>query len=106
LSAWYGPFGTHPSPPPGVNLVLFIAMYTTTTVFAAIIIGVCHNRCRNLFIPIWIHFLMNFTLARLVDVSIPVYTICTVLYVLAAIGYIIWHKTQRRKDLLTGAYCE
>ncbi|MCL2567866.1 MAG: hypothetical protein FWE12_00300 [Oscillospiraceae bacterium] len=49
---------------------------------------------------------MNFTLARLVDVSIPVYTICTVLYVLAAIGYIIWHKTQRRKDLLTGAYCE
>jgi len=81
----------------GVNLIQFIVAYLLAITCAAVIIGICYNRCRNLFVPIWIHFMFNFTLTMYAGALLAALTWLTVLYVPVTIGYIIWHKRYVRK---------
>ena len=76
----------------GLELIWFIAGYMIAITCAAVIIGICYNRCRNLFVPIWIHFMFNFTLTMYTGALLAALTWLTVLYVPVTVGYMIWHK--------------
>jgi len=78
----------------GVELIQFIVAYMAGITSAAVIIGICYNRCRNLFVPIWIHFMFNFTLTMFTGELLDLLIAYTVLYVLVTIGYIIWYKSR------------
>ena len=40
----------------GIELLHYIVVFMLWIMSLSIIIGICHNHCKNLFIPIWIHF--------------------------------------------------
>ena len=79
----------------GLALVQYIIMYMIFVISIAVIIGICHNRCRNLFVPIWIHFMANFSFSMFTgDMAdfLNTFTWLAVIYVLVAIGYVVWYK--------------
>jgi len=78
----------------GVELIQFILAYMAGITSAAVIIGICYNRCRNLFVPIWIHFMFNFTLLMFTGDTLDLLLGYAVLYVFVTIGYVIWHKSR------------
>jgi len=85
----------------GLNLVQFIVAYMIGITCVAVIIGICYNRCKNLFVPIWIHFMFNFTLTMYTGELLVALTWLTILYVPVTIGYIIWHKRYTLKSAPT-----
>jgi len=76
----------------GLELVRFIVAYMIGITCVAVIIGICYHRCKNLFVPIWIHFMFNFTLTMYTGEPLAALTWLTVLYLPVTIGYIIWHR--------------
>jgi len=76
----------------GLDLIKFIIAYMISITCVAIIIGICYNHCRNLFVPIWIHFMFNFTLTMFTGDFLDALIWLTVAYVLVSVGFIIWHK--------------
>jgi membrane protease YdiL (CAAX protease family) len=70
----------------------------------SVIIAICYKRCRNMFIPMWIHFLSNVTMSLIS----PYFTtstvimggkgLLTVFYVLIAVGFVLWHKKTENKE--------
>jgi len=76
----------------GLELIQFIVFYMIGITCIAVIIGICYNHCKNLFIPIWIHFMFNFTLTMFIGDILSLLTWLTVIYIFITIGFIIWHK--------------
>ena len=76
----------------GLNLMLFIVAYMIGITCVAVVIGICYSHCKNLFVPMWIHFMFNFTLTIYTGELLVALAWLTVLYVPVTIGYIIWHK--------------
>jgi len=88
----------------GIQLVHYILAFMTWVISASVIIGICYNLCKNLIIPIWIHFLMNFLLV-IVNKNIvtndllTIFTSVAIFYAFAAIIYIIWYKKYKLKSI-------
>ncbi len=65
---------------------------------SAMIIGICFSRCRNLFVPMWIHFVSNIlangTQESLID-QMPLYV---GVEALVAVCYMIWFTTVSKKE--------
>jgi len=87
----------------GLALVQFIVVYMVAITMTAIVIGICYNHCKNLFVPIWIHFMFNFAMTMYTGATLPMLTWLAVLYVLVAAGYIIWHFHKTPKCLTSPA---
>ena len=83
----------------GIDLIQYIVAYMIGITSAAVIIGVCYARCRNLFVPIWIHFMFNFTVQMFVGDFIAFMRWFVVLYVFVATCYIIWHNVRTKKEV-------
>lgn len=70
----------------------------------SLIIAVCYKRCRNIFIPMWIHFLSNVTM----NLISPYFTtsvaimggkaLLTVFYILIAGAFVLWHRKVENKE--------
>jgi len=78
----------------GLDLILYIVFYMIAITCAAIIIGVCYHHCNNLFVPIWIHFMFNFTLTMFTGNVLAVMPWLAAVYLVITIGYVIWHKRR------------
>ena len=76
----------------GLDLVWVILGYMVSITMAAIIIGICYNRCKNLFVPIWIHFMFNFVLTMYTGELLAIIATMAILYTVVTVGYIVWHK--------------
>jgi len=83
----------------GLDLIQFIVGYMVAITCAAVIIGICYNRCKNLFVPIWIHFMFNFTLTMYTGALLAALIWLTAFYVPVTIGYVIWHKQYMLKSV-------
>ena len=79
----------------GIELVQWILVFLIAVISCSIIIGICYKRCRNLFVPIWIHFMFNF-LSFLsfiyIGDSLGYITWAAMFYAVTAIGYIVWYN--------------
>lgn len=89
----------------GSDLIQYIFSFVPFCIAVSIIIGICYSRCRNLIIPVWIHFFANYFLVPFsmeygdFGGVINVFTWAALFYVFASIGYIIWFKKSSRKKL-------
>lgn len=81
----------------GFELIQYILVFMLLFISASIIIGICYDHCKNLFIPIWIHFLMNFVNAVVSSDLINIVTYMAMIYFIVAIGYMIWYKKEFKK---------
>lgn len=77
----------------GKDLIQYIFLFCISIISVAIIIGICYSRCKNLFIPIWIHFMFNFVLTMFTGNILDAMIWIAVLYIVAAAGYNVWHKS-------------
>ena len=83
----------------GLAWVQYAVIFLIFCTSMAVIIAVCYKRCRNLFVPMWIHFVFNVTIPTFVDFNegegeLVLLSIITVIYALVAAGYTVWHKKQ------------
>ncbi len=85
-------------------LLNYIATFIISTMCLSLIIAICYKHCRNLFIPIWIHFLANITLS----LASPFFTsnsviiiakwILALFYVAITIFFVLWYKTKYKSN--------
>ena len=99
---WHAPLWFITSGYTGVDLILYIIAFIVSITSTSIIIGICYNRCKNLFVPIWIHFMFNFVFTMFSgdehDMLIGFVGIA-VLYAFAAAGYFVWYRAFSRKGI-------
>ena len=94
-SFWHAPIwflGTEYS---GIVLLKYIIVFVICITSLGFIIGICYHRCKNLFIPIWIHFTFNFLGETFSGSKIDLVLWYAVFYFIMAMGFFILTKTNR-----------
>lgn len=94
IPLWLANVGSEPVGAFILNTVSFVIF----TIAIAVVMGICYNRCRNLFIPIWLHFISNFMLTLFTGDGLYIQIWCAVLYTFVAVGYSVWHKKTSREN--------
>ena len=79
------------------GLVYFIPLDILSKLSIAFVIGICYHRCRNLFVPIWIHFVTNILVNWTQAVLIDYFAGYIMLQVFLAIGFIVWHIKKSKQ---------
>ena len=78
----------------GWDLIQYILLFLIYIISGSIIIGICYNHCKNLIVPIWMHFLCSYSLVPILVDSLDISWLA-MFYALAAIGYVVWHKSRK-----------
>jgi membrane protease YdiL (CAAX protease family) len=88
---------------PVLQMLLYIGTFIVGNLCLAVIIAVCYCYCRNLFVPMWIHFISNFLSTILEpyvgDVPSVLEARCwlSIFYISAAIFFSLWHIARIKK---------
>lgn len=90
----------------GLELVKYIVVFCISIISFSVITGIVYNKCRNLFLPIWMHFVFNFSTACFTGKRIDILTWFALLYTLAAIGFVIFYILSHKKDITAVTLCE
>ncbi len=93
---WHTPLWFLTSGFAGAELARYIAFFALGNISVALIIGICYSRCRNLFVPFWIHFLYNFFASISSAPLLDTFAFYAILYAVIAGGYIMWYVRTRR----------
>ena len=99
---WHMPIMVFDSGHEGMAWVHYASIFLVFCIAMSVVIAVCYKHCKNLFIPIWIHFVFNVTIPTFVDFNngegeLMLLTIITLFYGLAAVGYTVWDKSTIKK---------
>jgi membrane protease YdiL (CAAX protease family) len=95
---WHTPLWFLTSGFAGMELVQYIVFFALGNISAAVVIGICYRRCRNLFVPVWIHFLFNFFANISTAPLLETFTLHNILYAVIAVVYGIWHVQKARSN--------
>lgn len=91
-SFWHAPIWFLGSGYSGTVLAKYIVAFVISITSLGVMISICYHHCKNLFVPIWIHFLFNF-FATSFKGSMPEFVVWyAVFYSVTAIGFLLWHK--------------
>ena len=100
-SFWHTPLWFITGLPPAQMLV-YIVTFIIGNLCLSVIIAVCYQYCRNLFIPMWIHFLSN-VLSTIIEpyagnVESVLGARCrlAVFYVIAAFVFALWYSIRQK----------
>jgi len=101
---WHMPLMVFDSGHEGWAWLQYALCFLTFCLAMGMVIAVCYRKCRNLFIPIWIHFVFNLTIPTFADFNngegeLLLLTIITLLYVVAAIAYFLWDKRSTQQEI-------
>lgn len=83
----------------GIKLLQYMFVFLISIVSVSVVIGICYNRSKNLFVPIFIHFMFNFFITVFTGDALELLTWFAALYALMAVGYILWF--QRYNGIVT-----
>lgn len=78
----------------GATLVKYIIVFVICITSLGFIIGVSYHHCKNLFVPIWIHFMLNFFGETFTGSRVDLVTWYAVLYFITAWGFFLWYKMK------------
>ncbi|WP_105616377.1 CPBP family intramembrane glutamic endopeptidase [Vallitalea okinawensis] len=82
----------------GVELIKYIVMFSICITSVGVIIGICYHHCKNLFVPIWIHFMLNFYTELFKGNLIDLVSIFALCYLITAFALLYWHIISLRKQ--------
>lgn len=91
---WHTPLWFVSSGYVGIELVKYIVAFVVCIISFAVIVGICYNHCKNLFVPIWMHFVFNFVMVTFIGSTVDVIVWLSVFYFITALGFILWHKSK------------
>jgi membrane protease YdiL (CAAX protease family) len=86
-SFWHAPIWFLDSGYRGIVLVRYIIAFVTCITSLGVVMGLCYHSCRNLLVPICMHFTFNFLGEMYKGPMIDLVSWYAVFYALAAIGY-------------------
>ncbi len=89
----------------GKDLMLYILAFLITITSLAVLIGICYKCCRNLFIPIWVHFVFNFVLTVFTGDQLILIAWLAVFHAVAALGYGIWYYYKEKSHANSNQMC-
>ena len=79
------------------NMAWYIPLDILSKISNAFIIGICYNRCRNLFVPMWIHFVTNILSNGMQGFIVEYIVWYIILLVFVAACYIVWYLRSSKK---------
>jgi len=97
---WHAPIwflGTEYS---GMALLQYIMAFVICISSLGFIIGICYHQCKNLFVPIWIHFVFNFLGEMFIGSMLDLVTWYAVFYFITALGFWLTHACKRKRSHL------
>ena len=89
----------------GKDLIIYILTFMIAITSLAVLIGICYKCCRNLFIPMWLHFVFNFIMTMFVGDSLALITWLAAFYTVAALGYGIWYYYKEKNHANSNQMC-
>ena len=102
-SFWHTPLWFITGLPP-VQMLIYIGTFIVGNLCLSVIIAVCYEYCRNLIVPMWIHFLSN-VLSTIIepyvgDVKSVLMARCwlAVFYITIAIIFALWYLIRQPKN--------
>ena len=100
-SFWHTPLWLITGLPP-VQMLAYIGTFITGNLCLSVIIAVCYEYCRNLIVPMWIHFLSN-VLSTIIepyvgDVESVLLARCwlAVFYIIVALVFSLWYLIRHK----------
>jgi membrane protease YdiL (CAAX protease family) len=93
-SFWHAPIWFLGTGYSGTVLLKYIVVFVICITSLGFIIGICYHRCKNLFIPIWLHFTFNFLGELFKGSRIDLVSWYAVFYFIMAMGFFLWNKTN------------
>lgn len=93
---WHTPLWLLTSGYSGIELVQYIIAFLISILSISTVIGICYNRCKNLFVPICIHFMFNISSAVFIGDALDIFTWFAVLYAIMAVLYILWFQRYNK----------
>lgn len=93
-SFWHAPIWFLGTGYSGTVLLKYITAFVICITSLGFIIGICYHRCKNLFVPIWIHFMFNFFGEIYTGSMADLVLWYAIFYFIMASGYFLWNKTN------------
>lgn len=93
---WHTPLWFLSSGYSGIKLVQYIVAFLISNLSVSVLIGISYHRCKNLFVPMYIHFLFNFFIKVFTGDFLDMMTWFAALYAVAAVGYTLWFQRYNR----------
>lgn len=94
---WHAPLWFVSTDYNGFELIKYIIMFSICIISVGVIIGICYHHCKNLFVPIWIHFTLNFFTELFRGELIDLISIFALCYLIMALALLFWHKLTMKK---------
>lgn len=91
-SFWHAPIWFLGTGYSGAVLIKYIIVFVICITSLGFIIGICYHHCKNLFVPIWIHFLFNFLGDIFIGSKVDLVAWYAAFYFMIAVGFFLWHK--------------
>ena len=95
-SFWHAPIWFLGTGYEGTDLLQYIVVFVICITSFGFISGVCYHQCKNLIIPIWMHFLLNFLGETSIGSRIDLVTWYAALYFIMAVGFYLWYRTNNK----------
>jgi membrane protease YdiL (CAAX protease family) len=94
-SLWHAPIWFLGSGYSGIALIKYIIAFATCITSVGFVMGLCYHSCRNLLVPVCIHFTLNFLGGGIYKgPMIDLVSWYAVFYALTAIGYLVVEKRK------------
>jgi len=95
-SFWHAPIWFLGTGYSGATLVRYIIVFVICITSLGFIIGISFHHCKNLFVPIWIHFMLNYFSVIFTGSQVDLVTWFAVFYFITALGFYLWHKNKEK----------
>ncbi|MDD4494691.1 MAG: type II CAAX endopeptidase family protein [Eubacteriales bacterium] len=93
---WHAPIWFLDTGYEGTALIRYIIVFVICITSFGFILGVCYLRCKNLIVPIWMHFLFNFLGETNKGSRIDLVTWYAALYFIMAAGFFLWIRNNKK----------
>ena len=97
-SFWHAPIWFLGTGYSGIDLIKYIIVFVICITSLGFIMGICYHRCKNLFVPIWIHFLFNFLGETYIGSKADLVAWYAAFYFIIAFGFFLWHKRNQIRN--------
>lgn len=91
-SFWHAPIWLLGSNYSGTVLIKYIIVFVICITSLGFVIGISYHHCKNLFVPIWIHFMLNFFGETFTGSKVDLVTWYAAFYFIMALGFFWWNK--------------
>lgn len=96
-SLWHAPIWFVGTGYSGAVLVRYIIFFAICIASLGFVIGIAYHHCRNLLVPVWIHFMLNFPGQSFTGSQVDLVTWYGVFYFIMALGFLLWHNISSKK---------